>query len=484
MKGNAYWGGMDHCLKRKAKGARHTDSLSEKSGLRNKKTNDESPMTEDKKTFKITTLGCKVNQYESAYLRESLLQAGWSQVSKNERADTTIINTCIVTQRASYQSRQAIRKAARENPSGKVAAIGCYAQVYPQELLQIPGVHLIAGNTAKARVPDILLDRKETGPSYLVSEDFKSDAGFDFLPVKRFSDRTRAFLKIQDGCQSFCSYCIVPVARGPLKSLDPSRVIFMLKSLVAEGYKEGVLTGIHLGKYGIDLDQNMDLKRLLALIDRQALPLRIRLSSLEPNEIDTDLIEMMASVDWLCRHFHIPLQSGDNGILRRMNRDYTADEFAALIEYIHKRIPLAAIGVDTMAGFPGESDQAHRNTYAIIHDLPVSYLHVFPFSPRKGTPAAEFPGQVKQRTIKQRAAALRSLGQKKREAFYRSCLGEEFFALSERWESESERTVRGLTDNYLPVIFSSRHLVKNSLVLVRLEELGKNGVLGRAVSEP
>ena len=435
-------------------------------------------MTNDKKTFRVITLGCKVNQYESAYLAESLLQAGWSQAVRHEKADTTIINTCIVTQRASYQSRQAIRKAIRENPSGRVAATGCYAQVFPEELSRIPGVHLIAGNSAKGRLPGILAGGREAARSCLACEDTLSKTTFEFLPVKRFSDRTRAFLKIQDGCESFCSYCIVPIARGSLRSLDPPNVTSALKSLSDEGYKEVVLTGIHLGKYGVDLDQGLDLKSLLLLIDREALPLRIRLSSLEPNEIDSELIHMIGSSNWLCRHLHIPLQSGDNGILKKMNRHYTAKEFSTLVEHIHKRIPLAAIGVDTMAGFPGEDDQAFRNTYDLINDLPVSFLHVFPYSPREGTPAAEFTGQVPQKIIKQRAAALRSLGQKKQEAFYRSCLGKEFLTLAERWHSEPEGTMKGLTDNYIPVIFPCRQCIKNELVRVRLEEMGKDGMIG------
>ena len=271
-----------------------------------------------------------MNQYESAALKESLLGSGCSEISPGEDADITIINTCIVTQRASYQSRQAIRKAQRENPSGLTAAIGCYAQVYPDELSSIEGIDLIAGNTVKDRIPDILL-RHQEGQHRLLSKDFKSDVPFEFLPIKGFLNRTRAFLKVQDGCQSFCSYCIVPYARGPLRSLDGASVIRALKSLSEEGYKEVVLTGIHLGKYGVDLKDVPDLKGLLRLIGKESFPFRIRLSSIEPNEIDRELIEMVASEDWLCRHFHIPLQSGDDGILTKMNRAYKPRYVASLI---------------------------------------------------------------------------------------------------------------------------------------------------------
>ncbi|MBW2609194.1 MAG: tRNA (N(6)-L-threonylcarbamoyladenosine(37)-C(2))-methylthiotransferase MtaB [Deltaproteobacteria bacterium] len=432
-------------------------------------------------SFKIVTLGCKVNQYESAFLIESLINAGWRQVSKDDEADVTVVNTCIVTQRASCQSRQAIRKAIRENPSGMTAAVGCYAQVFPEELSGIEGLGIIAGNTEKAQLPAILRNSLGSCGSCLISKDFRKETPFDFLPIKGFMDRTRAFLKIQDGCESFCTYCIVPFARGPLRSLDSANVIRMLQSLSDKGYKEVVLTGIHLGRYGIDLDKGVGLKGLLREIGREGLPLRIRLSSLEPNEIDQELIGMMASEEWLCRHFHIPLQSGDDRILKKMNRHYTAREFAGLVERIHKNIPMAAIGVDTMAGFPGEDQRAYQNTFSLINDLPVSYLHVFPFSPREGTAAAGFPDQVDQQVIKKRTGELRDLGKRKREAFYRSCLGKEFQVLVEGRVSERENMVRGLSDNYLQVAFPSSRFIKNSMVTVRMEGISEDGIIGKSL---
>jgi threonylcarbamoyladenosine tRNA methylthiotransferase MtaB len=436
------------------------------------------------KTFKIITLGCKVNQCESASLKASLLDLGFKEAGKGEEADVTIINTCIVTQRASYQSRQAIRKAIRENPSGSVAAVGCYSQVFPDELSKIKGLNLIAGNRVKKGLPLILKETAGTGQQRLVSEEFGGHEKFQCLPVKGFLDRTRAFLKIQDGCESFCTYCIVPLARGPVRSLDPSKVIRMLETLSQDGYKEVVLTGIHLGQYGRDLRDGSDLEVLLHLIQREGFPMRLRLSSIEPNEIGEGLIEMMATEIWLCRHFHIPLQSGDNGILQRMNRSYTAQAFSRLVEQIHKRIPLAAIGVDTMAGFPGEDQQAYQNTFSVIQDLPVSYLHVFPYSPRKGTAAARFSGQVDPKLTKERARKLRKLGREKRESFYRSCVGEVFSVLTEGWASQDKAQAKGLSDNYLPVTFPSVRLSKNRLFTVRIEGLGENNVIGTAVDIP
>ena len=430
------------------------------------------------KSFKIITLGCKVNQYESAYLEEALIREGYVRVGADEKADMAVINTCIVTQRAAYQSRQAVRKAIRENPSGEIAAIGCYAQVFPEELREIEGLTLAVGNTLKGQLPRLLKKRLDAGEVHCWREKFPKRMPFESMPIKAFSDRTRAFLKIQDGCRSFCSYCIVPYARGPLRSLDPDGVLSMLRSLSEEGYREVVLTGIHLGNYGIDLTPQVPLKGLLRDIGAANLPLRVRLSSLYPDEIDTRLIDLVFEEAWLCPHFHISLQSGDDGILKAMNRKYVAGDFARIIEYLHRKLPQAAVGVDLIAGFPGETHEAFQNTFRLIEQLPVSYLHVFPFSPRKGTPAAGFPDQVDHQVAKERAQALRKLGQKKKEDFYRSCLGKTFSVLTEGWVSEEMGLVKGWSDNYLPVVFHSQHLSKNERLLVRAEKLDQNRVFG------
>ncbi|MFH1491259.1 MAG: tRNA (N(6)-L-threonylcarbamoyladenosine(37)-C(2))-methylthiotransferase MtaB, partial [Pseudomonadota bacterium] len=396
--------------------------------------------------------------------------------------DVTLVNTCIVTQRASTQSRQALRRAIRENPSGRTAALGCYAQVYPEELSGIKGLDLIIDNKSKGRVPGLLKAGKSRNLQQ-ISEAFPAEVAFEDQPIKSFLDRTRAFLKIQDGCRSYCTYCIVPLARGPLRSLDPLKVLRSLQSLSEEGYREVVLTGIHLGKYGADLARDLGLKGLLKNIGKENLPLRIRLSSIEPNEIDRELIEIAASEERICRHFHIPLQSGDDGILKRMNRPYTAGEFRDLVQDIHTRIPLAAIGVDVMVGFPGEDERAFENTHALIRDLPISYLHVFPFSPRKGTPAVDFPDQVEVKTARERAEQMRRLGQEKRKAFYRSCLGRTFTVLAQGWESEEKGMVKGLSDNYLPIQFRSERELVNSFLSVQVEQVREEGIFGIPVGK-
>jgi len=433
------------------------------------------------KTFRIITLGCKVNQYESAYLTEALIRAGWGVADKDRTADVTIVNTCIVTQRAAHQSRQAIGKAIRENPGGYVAAVGCYAQVFPEELSRIEGLDLIADNRMKAAVPDALFKGEPFPGTVCLLKPFEPGARFDGMPIEGFPGRARAYVKIQDGCESFCSYCIVPSTRGPCRSLDPARVLEILAALSRKGYGEVVLTGIHLGRYGADLARDVDLVSLLRRIGREGFPLRIRLSSIEPNELKEDLIDMAAAEPWLCRHFHIPLQSGDDGILRRMNRRYAVREFMGTVEAISRRIPHVAIGVDVMVGFPGEDEAAHHNSYSVLKELPISYLHVFPFSPRPGTPASRFKERIPWNEIKDRAARLRMLGDQKRLLFFESCLSGEFPVQVERWESRERGIMMGRSDNYLPVVFPFPPDSTHGRFQVRMDRIDGRRMVGTVV---
>jgi len=430
-------------------------------------------------SFKIVTLGCKVNQYESAYLASELVRSGWMHAGPGRPADVVVVNTCIVTATAQRQSRQAVRKAIRENPGALVAATGCYAQVFGEELSGIPGLHLVVDNREKVRLPELLRDNgKGQGSVRVLGRPFGDRVPFQHMPLESFPDRSRAFLKIQDGCDAYCSYCIVPYARGPCRSLAPGRVLEGLETLSRRGYREVVLTGIHLGRYGADLGEGVDLVGLLGLILRENLPLRIRLSSLEPGEIRRPLIEMAASEERLCAHFHIPLQSGDDGVLRRMNRRYGRADFARVVRAIRDEIPQAGIGVDVMAGFPGEDEKAHGNTKALLRDLPVSYLHVFPYSPRKGTPASRFREQVEPSRIKERAAALRNLGNRKKRAFQEACLDRVFEILVERGGAEEGGLCEGTSENYLTVRFPLAGARIGDLVPVRTELSVRGALVG------
>jgi threonylcarbamoyladenosine tRNA methylthiotransferase MtaB len=435
------------------------------------------------KRYKIITLGCKVNQYETASIQERLASEDYQPTENAIDADFIIVNTCIVTQRASYQSRQAIRRAIKENPLAKIAVVGCYPQVFPEELKKIEGIHFLAGNSDKAGIVDIITKPSPSELKPAAKDVIHKSQPFTIIPVKRFMDRTRAFLKVQDGCDSFCSYCIVPYARGTVKSMKQDDVIAAITTFAEEGYKEIVLTGIHLGKYGKDITGKSELVQLLKMIVKQAPSYRIRLSSLEPGEISDELIDMMATEPWLCSHFHIPLQSGDKGILKRMNRHYTPEDYQQLVSKIHEAIPDAAIGADIITGFPGEDEIAFNNSYSLINDSPISYLHVFPFSPRKGTPAAGFKDHVDTVIIKERAQRLRELGKSKKNRFYRSFIGKELTVLAEGWESEQDKAIKGLTDNYIKVVMPSLEPARNEFIRVTAERVHKDYLLGKATPQ-
>ena len=431
------------------------------------------------KYFKIITLGCKVNQYESAFIEEALKNKECRKINEEDKADLIIINTCIVTARASQQSRQAIRSAIRDNPDAVIAVVGCYGQVFPEEVSEIKGVDIIAGNKGKGSLPERLMGASLHDTPLILREDFEELISFEQIPIKRFSDRTRAFLKIQDGCESFCSYCIVPMARGPLRSLEPDKILEMLKGLEGEGYKEVVLTGIHLGQYGLDFKNGINLTELLKNIAGNRGSLRIRLGSLEPTEIGEELIELMAGDNWLCRHFHISLQSGDDEVLKRMNRHYTAGMFSKAINDICRLVPQVSIGVDVLVGFPGEDDRAFNNTLGLLNDLPVSYFHVFPYSKRKGTAAARFPDQLDDRKIKERASQFRSLDKKKRMAFRNTLVDKTFSVLTEGWAPGNKNLIWGLSDNYVRFSFPSKTLIKNEIVMLKADGVTEDGIIAQ-----
>ncbi len=436
-------------------------------------------------SFRIITLGCKVNQYESAFLAESLLDYGFIPAPDGERADIVIINTCTVTGTASRQSRQSIRKAVRENTGALVAAAGCYVQAFPEEVSQVEGIGLLIGNRNKKDIPLLIKEAAAIGPCRNLTSQFSRGDAFEQMPTRIFPDRTRAFLKVQDGCEAFCSYCIVPRARGPSRSLCPDKAMNIMEEMAERGVREVVLTGIHLGRYGMDLIPKTSLASLMRMAGNRRLPLRIRLSSIEPTEIDDELIELVKEEPWICRHFHIPLQSGDDGILKAMKRRYSVRQFAALTEKIRSRIPFSAIGVDVMSGFPGESEKAYLNTFSLIRSLPVTYLHVFPFSPRKGTPAASFSERVEPSDIKARTGRLRALGREKRDAFHRLCLKGVFEVITEGGYKEGEGLLRGTSDNYIPMLFVPLDPEKRDETrMVKAECLKGQKVMGKEITLP
>jgi threonylcarbamoyladenosine tRNA methylthiotransferase MtaB len=424
------------------------------------------------RTAALATLGCKTNQFESAALEEQLVAAGWTILPFEAGAELVIVNTCTVTAATDSQSRNLIRRARRLNPACRVVVTGCYAQIDPTALRALPGVALVLGNAEKQDLLQLL--GEEGGDTVHVSD--LRQVGGSVPTLTAFAERSRAFVQIQNGCNAFCSYCIIPFARGPSRSVPPDLVLQQVRQLVAAGYAEVVLTGIHIGGYGLDLESPVNLTSLIKLLLADSPLHRLRLGSIEPTEIPEELIELLATSPVLCPHLHIPLQAGDDAVLSRMNRHYDTTFFRALIERLAARIPDLAIGLDLIAGFPGESDAEFARTLALLEALPVTHLHVFPYSKRTGTPAATMADQVPPEVIKERAAQLRNIGRAKLEAFIRNYIGKELEVVVEGGGEGG--VLRGVSANYLSIRFPGDSALVGQAVTVRLVAVDSQGARG------
>jgi len=438
------------------------------------------------KKFKIITLGCKVNQAESEAIAGRLAGPDWQPADSPEEADLCLINTCTVTRKAAMQSRQAVRQAIHASPHACIAVTGCYAETDPQALLSIEGLDCIVDQAGKSSLPEIIRAcglAKCDRPTILSSAGEASPSSAA-CPSDAPAGRTRPFLKIQDGCNAFCTYCIVPYARGRSRSSSLQAVLAGLEHLAGQGFHEVVLTGIHIGFYGRDLDPRSSLLELLQRIAALKTPVRVRLSSIEPLELTDEIVTLVAGSSRFCRHFHIPLQSGDSHILNRMGRPYSPESFSALVRKIRRLMPDAAIGVDLLAGFPGETEEAFESTARLIEALPVSYLHVFPFSARPGTAAHAFPDHVPAEKIKQRCTRLRQLGSRKRVAFHRSFIGQHVQVLTESRRDPKTGLLKGVSSNYLPVLYEGGDKLMNRMVAVRVLEADAIRLLGTLIENP
>ena len=446
----------------------------------------------------VATLGCKVNQCESAGIAEALVARGIKIVSFNEKADVYIINTCTVTGRTDYQSRQLVGRAIRKNPEAMILVTGCYAQRAPQELSSLAGVHFVIGNAEKELIPDILLKTEKSSPMFLSNGDdnFCSNLGknqilvgnirrekaFSPLGASIFPEHTRAFLKIQDGCDAFCSYCIVPYTRGTSRSLPAEETMQKMARLAANGYREIVLTGIHLGAWGRDLHPPFSFTSLLGEIVEKRLVERLRLSSLEPREVTPGLISLIRDSDMICPHLHLSLQSGSDQILALMRRNYDTAFFRELVLTLHSAIPGLAIGIDVIAGFPGETEEEFAKTLRLIEELPLAYLHAFPFSSRPGTPAATMPGQIADNIKKNRVHLLREAGAVKRCNFAKRFLGKPLKVLIERRTDKGTGLPTGFSENYLTVAVRGGEAKVNSIVSVVPDSLEGERLIANATT--
>jgi threonylcarbamoyladenosine tRNA methylthiotransferase MtaB len=425
------------------------------------------------KTIAITTLGCKINQFESAAMTQALQKDGFSIVPFSGPADIYLINSCTVTAKTDAESRRLIRRATRLNPQARVVVTGCYAQMAGAELLGTPGVNLILGNSEKRDIVGFLRDMGDE-PRAVVTDISLQKSG-DSAPLESFAEHTRAFLQVQNGCDARCAYCIVPFARGASRSVAPDEALEAMTSFTAKGFKEIVLTGIHLGGYGLDLHPQTNLLELLKRVEALAAVNRLRVGSVEPTEVSAELVSFLAGSDMVCPHLHLPLQSGSDGVLSRMNRGYTTEFYRGVVQELVRAVPDICLGTDLIAGFPGETEVEFAETYRFIEELPLAYLHVFPFSPRPGTPAATMTPQLHSRVVKERAEALRVLSEQKKHAYAERFVGRELQVLVQRDAGGR----KGLSRNYLPVLVEGSEGLFNSEVSVLITSVVGGELVGR-----
>jgi threonylcarbamoyladenosine tRNA methylthiotransferase MtaB len=423
--------------------------------------------------FAIATLGCKVNQYDSAIIESRLGALGMERGDFDEPADVYIVNTCTVTDRADAESLRLARRARRLNPNARVIMTGCLAQASPEKLAGAAEVDSIVG---LGRPGDLV--RAVNGVAHdrvMVSNLRKERAAIELAPVA-LEGHTRAFLKLQEGCDQFCTFCIVPMSRGLSRSVEPRRVMDAIDGMHQRGFKEVILSGVHLGGYGKDLDPPVALEALLEMIAERSPIGRVRISSLDPEELSDRTLSIVAQSEKFCPHFHLPLQAGEDEVLARMRRRYTTEHYRERVERILEGMPDAAIGTDLIVGFPGESSPQFDDCFKFVESLPLAYFHVFPYSVRAGTTAAKFGDKVAPGEIKRRAAAMRDLGERKRAEFARLMLGTKLKVLL---EERSEGRLTGYSRNYVRVLTDGPDELTNFEVEVEASVVQGAAVVGQ-----
>lgn len=399
------------------------------------------------KTVAFTTLGCRVNQYDTDAMRGLFLQNGYTTVDFDDKADIYVINTCSVTNMGERKSRQLIRKAKRTNENAYIIVTGCYAQLAPDAIAAIEGVNLVIGTNNRHRIVELVEQLDSTEKQISVVRNIMEQATFEEMPLYGNEiDKVRAFMKIQEGCNNYCTFCIIPYTRGKLKSRRLEDIISEAKRLVDHGYREIVLTGIHLGNYGIELPEKTTLADVVkALLSIPALQ-RIRLGSIESVEVSDELINLMATEPRFCSHLHLPLQAGSDHILQLMNRHYTLDEFKQLVKRLRSRIEGLVITTDIIAGFPGETDEDFEETMNTVREIGFTHIHAFPYSKREGTPAAVMAEQVPEAVKKTRVALLNSLSREGFTNYANTLIGQQVDILVEQ---ELNGQYLGFTNDYI-----------------------------------
>ena len=433
-------------------------------------------------TVAFYTLGCKVNFYDTEAIWQLFKKEGYEQVDFEQQADVYVINTCTVTNTGDKKSRQIIRRAIRRNPDAVVAVTGCYAQTSPAEVMAIPGVDIVIGTQNRDQILTLVKQFQEQRRPVNAVRNIMKTREFEELDVPNFADRTRAFLKIQEGCNNFCTFCIIPWSRGLMRSRKPESVIRQAQMLVEAGYKEIVLTGIHTGGYGEDF-ADYKLADLLRDLDRVEGLKRIRISSIEASQITDQVIDILNSSDKMCRHLHVPLQAGDDTVLARMRRKYTTAEYAKKIEQLHKAMPGVAITTDVIVGFPGETEEMFRNGYRFMEQMQFSEMHVFPYSKRTGTPAARMEDQVDEEIKNERVHELIDLSERMQLSYAQKFIGEVLEVIPERTYKGAPDSglLMGYSDNYLNMVFPGTEEMIGQVCKVKLTEAGVNECKGERI---
>ena len=423
------------------------------------------------------TLGCKVNQYETEAMLEMFKKDGYTQVESEEFADVYVINTCTVTHMSDRKSRQYIRRMKKKNPDAIIAVVGCYSQVSPEEILEIEEVNLVMGTNERRQIVEEIKKLDASKKASTVDDIMKVRA-FEEIEINQTNGRTRAFMKIQDGCDRFCTYCIIPYARGGrVRSRDLESVINEANKLANNGYKEIVLTGIRVASYGKDVkDADTNLLTVIKAIDKIEGVERIRLSSVEPLLMTDEFIDTVAKMPKVCPHFHLSLQSGCDETLKRMNRRYTTKEYKDIVDKLRQKMPNVAITTDVIVGFPGETNNEFSQTYEFLRDIELSQMHVFKYSPRKGTPAADMENQIDPQMKQMRSDKLIALNKQNFTNFAKKFEGQEFNVLFE--QNIGENKYEGLTPNYIRVIVESEEDIQGKILKTKINDVKDEYVEG------
>lgn len=426
------------------------------------------------KTVAMYTLGCKVNHYETEAIWQLFQEVGYERTDFDKNADVYIINTCTVTNTGDKKSRQVIRRAIRSNPDAVICVTGCYAQTSPAEIMAIPGVDIVVGTQDRTKLLDLIEQYHTVREPINAVRNIMKNRVYEELDVPTFTDRTRASLKIQEGCNNFCTFCIIPWARGLMRSRDPQEVIRQAQQLVDAGYLEIVLTGIHTGGYGEDL-KDYNLAALLRALETEVKGLkRLRISSIEASQITDEVIEVLKESTTIVRHLHIPIQSGSNTVLKRMRRKYTMEFFGERLDRLREVLPNLAITSDVIVGFPGETEEEFMETYNFIRNHRFSELHVFPYSMRTGTPAARMTDQVDDEVKNERVHRLIELNDQLAKEYASSFEGEVLEVIPEERYKKDQTSgfYEGYSDNYLKVYFEADESMIGKIVRVKLTEAG------------